>query len=307
MQGESCLLGKTGFSRRRSMHTKLHFQRNLVYSPRMCVTFFESKLSDTILYAAETERGGRRVHVMAYQNRAQNLAKGPNAMLLPIPAAAPLSADNTLDMRIYSGILGDYVATYGHYQPSRIRWANTSLYKTGAAEAQVFDSGSYTVVLAKDARVIPAALARVPENRRPAPNRAIFSAYARYYPGWHMALCCYDGAIEAEPLVFWYEPLFPDRLFAPALDAHDGNPPDLGAKVWRDHYVFFASLRAKRGMVLRKKQTHSALLANIRPLFLERFAGTDLRDLGANGDFWLDIKDLDSETIGFETLPPPGA
>lgn len=246
---------------------------------------------------------------MAYQNRAANLAKGPNAMLLPIPAAKPLTPDNMLDTRLFKNILRDYVMAYEIALPTP-KAAKTALYSPRSApkaEAQVFDRGSYTVVLAQDARLIPAALARVPEHRRPQPNRTIFSAYAKHYPGWHMALCCYDGTIEAEPMVFWYEPLFPNRLFAPALDAHDGNPPNLNGKVYRDHYVFFAAKQAKRGIPLDKRRLSNPIPAEHQPLFVDHFAGTQLTGVYPNGDFWIDVKDLNSDSIGFESLPPPGA
>lgn len=275
----------------------------------MCCTFFESKLSDTILYAAESELDGRRIHVMAYQNRATNLAKGPNAMLLPIPAAKPLTPDNMLDTRLFKGILRHYVTVYEAAKP-RSRTLPTrgkDMLLSKGAKAEVFDRGSFTVVLAQDARLIPAALARVPEHRRPQPNRAIFSAYAKYYPGWHMAMCCYDGAIEAEPMVFWYESLFPNRLFAPALDAHDGNPPDLARKVSRDHYVFFAAKRANRGIAIDKERISNTIPLPHQPLFVDHFAGTQLTGTYPNGDFWIDVQDLNHESIGFETLPPPGA
>lgn len=274
----------------------------------MCCTFFESKLSDTILYAAESELEGRRVHVMAYQNRAANLAKGPNAMMLPIPAAKPLTPDNMLDTRPFKNILRDYVTAYEAAKPKpKAEGFGTDLLFSNVAKAEVFERGSFTVVLAQDARLIPAALARVPEHRRPQPNRAIFSAYAKHYPGWHMALCCYDGVIEAEPMVFWYEPLFPKRLFAPALDAHDGNPPDLNRWVHRDHYVFFAAKQANRGIPLDRRRRSNPIPTEHQPLFVDHFAGTQLTGVYPNGDFWIDVKDLNSDSIGFESLPPPGA
>lgn len=273
----------------------------------MCCTLYESTLSNTILYAADTELDGRRVHVMAYQNRAANLASGPNAMLLPIPSALALSAENTLDARLFKGILSDYVATYDALRPKARPVIKEPIMFSGPDVPEVFDSGSYTVVLAKDARMIPAALARVPEERRPSPNRAILQAYAKFYPGWHIALCCYDGAIEAEPMVFWYEPMNPDRLFVPAVDAHDGHPPEMNKKVLRDHYVFFAAQRARRGMKLQKRKNLDSIPKRYRSLFVDHFAGVKIDSPGWNGDFYIDVRDLETDNVGLETLPPPGA
>jgi hypothetical protein len=43
--------------------------------------------------------------------------------------------------------------------------------------------------------------------------------------------------IDAEPLLWWYEPKDPSHLFMPALDAHDGLPPEPGSDVDVDHVL----------------------------------------------------------------------
>jgi hypothetical protein len=112
----------------------------------------------------------------------------------------------------------------------------------------VFDSGIYTVVLADDVSKIPGVLNKVPENKRPALNPEFFNAYDKWYKGWTFALCCFDNrdAKNSAPMVWWYEPKYPDLMFFPALDAHTGKPPDLNASVLVDHCLVVASDKAER-------------------------------------------------------------
>lgn len=202
----------------------------------MCCTLSPSRMSSTLLLTSIAKRDNKIVHVMGYQNTAQNLGRGPNAMLLPFPAAEPMGAENILDTSSYRSVLSNMAS---HFQPRSRRVTRRSL--TKSAPAQVFDSGAYTVVLAQSAADIPEALARVPAAKRPALNQEIFNAYARWYPGWQVALCCFDGAIEASPLLWWYVPQDATSLFFPALDAHDGDVPDLGTEVMTDHTLMWGS------------------------------------------------------------------
>ena len=70
----------------------------------------------------------------------------------------------------------------------------------------MFEHDIYTVVLAADATLIPEALSLVPEHRRVPANRPLFYFYARMYPGYAVALCCFDNrdAARSDPLLLWY-------------------------------------------------------------------------------------------------------
>src|SRR5689334_18183446 len=71
----------------------------------MCITFHASELSNTKLYAGEARRGDTYVHVIAYQNKAAT--KGPNAMILPLPAAVMPGPENVVDTRGFELFLDD--------------------------------------------------------------------------------------------------------------------------------------------------------------------------------------------------------
>jgi hypothetical protein len=185
----------------------------------MCMTVWPAKLSGTQIYAGEGNYLGERVHVLAYRNTARS--EGPNAMILPIPSAAPLDERNVIDTRKFRDFLAviqnanENVVSAGFGSRSR-----AELYSP--PPAKVFDVGTYTVVLAASAEAISAALDRVPAAKRPPNNKALFQAFEEHYPDWPLAVCCWNGAIEPEPLLWWYVPLDPDWLFAPALERRRG-------------------------------------------------------------------------------------
>src|SRR5436190_12920281 len=194
----------------------------------MCVSVAPAEFSGTIVYIGRhTHPEYGPIEVLGYQNTAVNLADGPNAMLLHLPAAGMNSA-NFLDAGETPYILRDLI--------NSVRPAYASAVPAGV---EVFDYDVYTVVLAADPRAIPAALEQVPPEKRPTLAPELFRFYADRFPGYPVALCCFDNADarRAAPLLMWYRPIFADRLTAPALDAHTGRAPDPGALVRPDHWV----------------------------------------------------------------------
>lgn len=272
----------------------------------MCCSLRPAKLTNTILYAAETMHAGRIVHVMGYQNRAENQSQGPNAMLLPIPTDAAMGPDNMLDTTMAKSILKDYARA--------IREAHTRLSRGmkgfGADDrlrggVQVFDKGSYTVALADDAAALPGALSRIPQNKRPAVNGDIFTAYSKLYPGWKMALCAWDGTIDAEPLLWQYEPKNPSTLFLPALDAHDGFAPKLGSDVAVDHTLVVGSISgpAKDGIEVH---FHDTIPEHLKPFLATKVAGYEANrgQRMKNGDFACKLANVHKGII--DRISPPG-
>src|SRR5687768_13750503 len=143
----------------------------------MCVCLGPARLSNTILYVGESTREGKLVHVLGYQNTAQNLAfaatsvpsgtPAGNAMILPFPAAAPMGKDNVLDTSGCKGILKDIAEAVKPRSKGMRSLGDEDFGVCFASPVEVFDTGIYTVVLARDPRDIPAALARVPAEKRP--------------------------------------------------------------------------------------------------------------------------------------------
>jgi uncharacterized protein (DUF427 family) len=252
----------------------------------MCCTFAPARLSDTILYSGDALWEGRYVHVLAYQNMASTA--GPNAMILPLPALR-LGPENAVDARPFGTFLEDI--------REATRWerdlANLEAKGRSAEEAEVFDVGSYTVVLSASASAVLGALGEVPANRRPAINARMIEAFSLHYPGWPVALCCWNGDLQPEPLLWWYEPRDPEQLFAPALDAHDGGPPDLGVEVLVDHHVAFGSAIRPYGRPVHYRQDAGPF----RSLLPPRVRGTHLARRMRNGDFWSRVADASGSAM----------
>lgn len=262
----------------------------------MCVSIGPADFSDTIILAHFLEDGR---NVLGYQNCAENKSKGPNAMILPIPSRDPMTSANCVDMSKYPGLFRMYVNLI---KPrSRGMMKSLGIQTLGAIE--VFDSGSYTVVLAADARDIPSVLEQVPENKRPNLHPEMFEAYARWYPGWPVALCCWDGEIEAEPLLWWYNPLpdFEKNHFLPGLDSHTGKVPDPAIKVDVDHALIIGvHAMSNVGTIL------DGVSPKVRELLPQHVYGTTLSTSLPNGDWVIPKLPPGSGIKWAERQKPPG-
>ncbi len=293
--------------------------------------------SDTTLYAAEVRspEDGRTVHVLGYENSVAPprdtgwVGRGdaaelwasvvsrprpshrPNAMVLPFPARPrSMTAANVLDTRDIPSVLVSYSARIHARRPppEETDTFEDALSAPLAPAVQVFDSGSYTVVLAADAHDVPAAVDRVPPERRPKLNPALFDAYARWYPGWTIALCCFDAAqaMRAEPLLWWYEPLDGRVLFLPALDSHDGRVPDLALDVRADHTVVvgshgFDDEHPHKGWYPDDVDAAHAA----RPYLVRNIVGRYFDDLRPNGDYICAVGDVRRGRF-LPKIRPPG-
>ena len=248
----------------------------------MCISVAVANFSNTHLYAGEAEHEGKYVHVMGYQNQAAS--DGPNAMLLPIPTNEPMGPDNLVDTREFKQFMENIAQASRSKRMRRSRGLTKGI-DSVAASYQVFDSGSYTVALADSVAGIKQSLEAVPETKRPELSFNLLSSLGNLYKGWKWALCCWEGEIKAEPILLWYVPKRKDLLFAPALDSHDGNAPDLGAKVSVDHYVSFGTMNLEKGnpVIYSQKKHH---------LLPDQVFGTKLVKQFYNGDFIASIDDV---------------
>jgi hypothetical protein len=281
------------------------------------------RFSDTVLYAADViAPDGGTVHVIGYQNKVQGpgglsatvaswlpFGRTGNAMILPFPAEpGTMTAANVLDTEGCRDILQDMAEAV---TPRPVEWmiarGGHKSWGEAAPKVQIFRAaGIYTVVLAQDARDIPAALAQVPRSKRPALNPALFDAYARWYPGWTVALCCFNNrrAQLAHPLLWWYRPQYPESLFLPGLDCHTGDVPDLDATVSVDHVVAVGSHRLENGSPVRYRD---ALPGRVAPYLRPSVLGRRFREILPNGDFVCRVADVAANRFAPERVRPPAA
>lgn len=274
----------------------------------MCCTLQPAVLTDTTVYAAEVRHPTEGlVHVVGYQNTAFSKPGQPNAMLLPIPALpGSVTQDNVVNAVGFKGILKEYAEAVTRLEPRRRSMSMNSLRSDGLDEVygakgfKVFESGSYTVVLAKSAKYLAEGAKEVPVNKRVAVSQVFANALEAIYPEWPIALCCFEGAVdEAEPLFWWYKPKNPEELLAPAIDAHDGNPPNLSNLVKRDHALAFASSESDRTEDYRLRNAIDYTVpTEHRWLFSARVCGVNLRGVTKNGDFTLPVTRVRRESVG---------
>jgi hypothetical protein len=260
----------------------------------MCCTFGRSTMSKTRIYVGEAERNGETVHVLAYQNVAKSL--GANAMVLPFPTDVAMSQENVIDTRQFKHFLKDIT----NASKEMTKGLDADSFSRGdrrlasAKVAQVFSVGSYTVVLADNVEQIPEALERVPADRRPAVSRSFLNGYAELYPKDPIAVCCWNGAIEAEPLMWWYVPRDRSELFIPTMDAHDGLAPAPGVEVQTDHIISVGSVGPTNGYEVRYSQ--DTIPEAVRDLLPSYVHGHKLPHYLENGDCFVKTSDLHQDS-----------
>ena len=266
-----------------------------------CCSLAPADFHGTRGLAAEISVQGKLVHLLGYQNTALNQSNGANAMLLPIPArAGSMTAKNMLDLSTCPHALEDVEKAAARSIVTR------TLSASPLKRLEVFDRGLYTVVLAQDANDIPQALERVRPDRRPQLAPAIFEAYGKWYPKWTFALCCFNSrqATEGAPMLWWYEPLNPDQLFFPALDAHNGEPPDLKTAVRVDHALAVSTERMRVSADVHYTDNIPPELAAYLPT---RVLGRHIEEEMPNGDFVFEKRDVRAGDFRPERQLPPGA
>lgn len=292
-----------------------------------CCSLYPAHFSDTIVYAGEAMKDGTLVHVLGYQNTAENRnLSGANAMLLPIPAkSGTMTSQNILDTSHCKNILKDMKRTVESMHRTRGIQMGRGM-ELKSFPVQVFDHDIYTIVLAQNADAIPAALSQVPAAKRPSLNKEIFSAYSKWYPGYTFALCCFNtkDAARANPMLWWYEPSHPEELFCPALDAHTGKAPRLDQNVDVDHVLAAGSHKLHDPMAkvdptisadVLKTMIYSGKVGysnepiepQVKTLLPEWIIGEVATGVQKNGDFVFRTEDVRNGVLKVMRKAPPGA
>jgi TonB family protein len=283
-----------------------------------CCSLEPAVFSNTRGLAAEVLMDNKVVHLLGYQNNASNWSSkgGGNAMLLPIPAKlGSMSEKNILDTSSAPTCLEDMVDAL---KPRTKGFDRSFTSDLVVPQVKIFEFDIYTIILANNVQLIPDALKKVPAEKRPEINKEIFDAYANWYKGWTFALCCFNNRklSQAKPMIWWYEPLYPKKLFFPALDAHTGHAPKLDEKVAVDHQLIFASYKTpqdrahkvaykfltdkdKDGKPIDQKAASE--LKKLLPLFVlgEKFEGTMIQ-----GDFAANVSEVQRGTLVVDRIGP---
>lgn len=248
----------------------------------MCITIKPSVMSNTLIYAGEGTYKDKYVHVIAYQNTATNIGSEANAMIIPFPTSQPMNQDNIIDTSNFNKFLIDIAdASKIHYVSD-----NTLLGSRGPfTKSVVFESGSYTVVLANDINEVFDALKLVPDNKRPTISKEFLEGYSEIYPDQPIAICCWEGKVKAEPLLWWYEPTDKKKLFIPTMDSHDGNVPNKNALVEVDHIISTGS--SIQNYTANNINYRNSIPEDVMTLLPTKSFGTKIENTHLNGDMWL--------------------
>jgi hypothetical protein len=268
----------------------------------MCISTAEAFFGGTTILISETTINDKRIHVLGYQNTARNLAVGPNAMIIMIPTIESLTSKNLIDTTGCKKIFQNMMEA--------IRPVERSAKKIGlemmglSSQVEVFTSGIYTIATASDPRMIPAALHKIPENKRPAINLELFEFLGVARKGWQFALCCFDNKEEAkaDPLVWWYEPTDEDNFILPGIDCHTGGIPSATELVQRDHWLIFGSDRFEAGMSSRVTYGRN-IPDSVMQYLPKSVVGCKISNRGKNGDFIASVNAVRNGNYRTDILP----
>jgi hypothetical protein len=203
----------------------------------MCITSSAAELTNTIVGAWEIQhpKHGYR-HVLAYQNAPINLAAGANCMLLHVPTAKPLIPNQLVDTSKSPTLLYDLLDELKPKEYTRSLSAR-------AAVNHVVEMGVYHVALLNDlsSTAASATLNQIPEAKRPIIPAPFFEFYAEKFPNYRLILACFNNADakSASAILVHYKPLFPEKLFFPLLEAHDGALPRIGEEITGHQTLIF--------------------------------------------------------------------
>ncbi len=246
---------------------------------------------------------GEEVFVLIYQNIAVSLETaggGANAMLLHLPSATRVTQANFVDTTGFSHVLKDMQLAL---EPPTRSFGITAKGGLTRGYVEVFELGIYHVVLAQDARDIPNALLQVPIQKRPVISDALMDFYAHRFPGYAVALCCFNTrqAKEGNPIMVWYPPMNPREFRAPAVDCHTGAIPDLRTHVEVDHWLFMSHYKMWNGEGLPVRYRDN-IPASVRPLLPDQVIGAYLDGHEPNGDWGMEGKYVESGLRGLNHL-----
>jgi len=253
----------------------------------MCVVFESADLERTYGLVNRTiERDGSVRHSMVYQNRLKAGGSGRNnAMIIHLPTAG-IRREDVMDLSGCKSVL----KTLDRQTRDVMRGT------FGASGVDVFKSGNYFVVVARNIQDVAPALKEVPSNVRPKVNKSVLKFYEDTFGGSGVfILACFAGTegFEADPFGVTYTPWNPNVLTFPAIDSHDGRAPRLGQRVNRDHTIFLG---------VDRRACHSDRIVSVeygayesdppperyRAFFPTHLVRYDLGGTGKNGDFLFD-------------------
>ncbi|MGH1335548.1 MAG: hypothetical protein ACRBFS_05415 [Aureispira sp.] len=192
----------------------------------MCITSSRSLLDNTYIGAWDIEHPnyGYR-HVLAYQNRVQNLTEGPNCMLLPIQSAETIVPAWVVDSTVCPNFLTELYNTLDPVvEDDGLPWMSIEPERMN----YVVERGVYHIAILNDLseEALLNTLAQIPINKKPVLTAELLDFFRNNYNQFPLLLCCFNNAnaLQAAPILVHYPPQFPATLMVNTLDSHGGIP-----------------------------------------------------------------------------------
>jgi len=262
----------------------------------MCITSSRSILDNTYIGAWDINHPtfGYR-HVLAYQNRVKNLAKGPNCMLLHIQSKEEIKPEWIIDTSYAPTFL---TAIYDEIDPipknDGIAWMSSPTERPN----YVIERGVYNIAILNNLspEIIDATLKQIPTHKLPSLENGLIQFFKDKFPNFPLLLCCFDNkdAQQASPILIHFPPLFPEKLMLNTIDSH-GGIPDTEKKVGFHQKLIVGSYKCKNKLGIKLYKYFSEHLYQALEEFLPKFATvTDLLHFfnGPNKDICVDVKNI---------------
>lgn len=254
----------------------------------MCVTSQPAIISDTMVLTTALNPG---THMTAYQNKALSHTGDANCMFLHLPGDS-LHLVQGIDAT--HGFMSDVTQSLPRLQPIERGMSRSGSFRGSFNPApRIEEYGDYRVVFANKPEDTLTVLDQLPPEFRPTRVHSLELLahwYKRHFEGYGIILVCWRGTLApTHPVAVSYEPFHPEYLFAPGVDGHDGNLPQLGAPIGRGFKVAF-SQRGRDCAHTVSYREPSVGRKQWAPLSVSGF--NDDRSRAPNGDYWVRQSDL---------------
>jgi len=250
----------------------------------MCITSAKAKLSKTRIMSMALDNGR---HLLSYSNKAKNLSGKVNSMILPVPGKVNRDwFHNTTD---YNDFLGD-IEDQAYIEQFRSRGMASNGIDRGFLSFDEFQVGFYKVVTTDNIEALREHLNTLDESQRPDISDELLDFFKEHYGGWSFVICIFSGdkEMDAQPIMFEYEPVEFNYIYFPMMDGHNGGAPDLTGQVSVDHTLIVDFPGLEEDMVRKVKFEQEV------PEVLKRrkFVSTKWKQSMRNGDMYVDLGEL---------------
>lgn len=247
----------------------------------MCIVSAEAKLTKTKIMSMAIDNGR---HLIAYSNKAKNTSGRVNSMILPIPGK--LDKSWFYDTTSYNDFLDDI-----RKQSTIEMYLSLGMRSKGIDRSfESFEVGFYKIVTTNDIDSLKEHLSTLDDSQRPEISDELLDFFKSHYKGWSFVVCIFSGnkEMDAQPIMFEYEPFDYNTVYFPTMDSHTGGAPDLTEKVKMDHTIILNHSGLNESKVPKLKFSQDV------PEILKRrkFVAYKYKESLINGDLYVSLSEL---------------